>query len=64
MKDQDYPVIRHLIGGQWSATAKPDDRQVLNPANGQEIGRIPQPTSNDLDNAVQGAESAFAAWKA
>ncbi|MGF3021883.1 NAD-dependent succinate-semialdehyde dehydrogenase [Methylobacterium aquaticum] len=64
MKDQDYPVIRHLIGGQWSATAKPDDRQVLNPANGQEIGRIPQATSNDLDNAVQGAESAFAAWKA
>lgn len=48
MKDLDYPQIRHLIGKDWLATAAAGDRAVINPANGAEIGRIPQATAEDL----------------
>lgn len=63
MKDLEYPEIRHLIGQDWIATATDKDRAVTSPANGVEIGRIPQASAEDLDLAVRTAESAFAQWK-
>ncbi len=63
MNNLDYPQIRHLIGKDWLASATTGDRAVINPANGVEIGRIPQATAEDLERAVRHAESAFATWK-
>jgi succinate-semialdehyde dehydrogenase/glutarate-semialdehyde dehydrogenase len=63
MNNLDYPQIRHLIGKDWLASATTGDRAVINPANGVEIGRIPQATAEDMERAVRHAESAFATWK-
>ena len=63
MKDMNYPQMRHLIGKDWVAVATDTDRAIINPANGSEIGRIPQATAEDLELAVRRAESAFAQWK-
>ncbi|MBU4115486.1 MAG: NAD-dependent succinate-semialdehyde dehydrogenase [Gammaproteobacteria bacterium] len=63
MEDVNYPHIRHLVGQDWVASPTDGDRAVINPANGQEIGRIPQAAAEDLEDAVRSAESAFAQWK-
>lgn len=63
MKDLDYPQIRHLIGQDWTSHVNESDRAIINPANDREIGRIPQATAEDLQRAVQTAESAFALWR-
>jgi len=63
MNDMTYPVIRHLIGPEWSAPEGEADRAVTNPATGLQIGRIPQATAQDLDLAVRSAESAFTLWR-
>ena len=63
MKEMNYPTIQHLIGRDWIASPTPEDRAVINPANGQTIGQIPQASAADLDHAVHSAESAFRRWK-
>ncbi len=63
MITHDYPHVRHLIGRDWIAGAAEGDRAVINPANGREIGRIPQVTAADLDRAVRSADAAFPLWK-
>lgn len=55
--------MRHLIGKDWAAVATDTDRAMINPANGSEIGRIPQTTADDLELALRSAESAFAQWQ-
>lgn len=59
----NYPEIQHLIGQDWIASSNEGDRAIINPANGLEIGRIPQATAETLDSAVRTAEAAFALWK-
>jgi succinate-semialdehyde dehydrogenase / glutarate-semialdehyde dehydrogenase len=59
----DYPEIRLLLGGEWIGTADRQTRAVVNPATGREIGRVPMATSDDLDRALDAAETAFAQWR-
>jgi succinate-semialdehyde dehydrogenase / glutarate-semialdehyde dehydrogenase len=61
--EPDYPKICHFIAGNWQCEELPDDRKVINPATGQSVGRIPQATADDLNNAVLSAEAAFLDWK-
>ena len=63
MKNTDYPHVRHLIDRDWIAGAADGDRAVFNPANGLEIGHIPQVTAADLDRAVRSADAAFPLWE-
>ncbi|RFU64934.1 CoA-acylating methylmalonate-semialdehyde dehydrogenase [Peribacillus glennii] len=56
-------VLRNFIGGVWveSASEKHDD--VLNPANGQLLAKVPLSTREDLDHAVAVSKEAFTSWK-
>ncbi|MEM6847915.1 MAG: NAD-dependent succinate-semialdehyde dehydrogenase [Pseudomonadota bacterium] len=57
-----YPDIEMLIDGEWagSATAEP----VINPATGEEIGRVPHATTAQLDEALAATKKGFAEWSA
>jgi acyl-CoA reductase-like NAD-dependent aldehyde dehydrogenase len=57
--DADFTMT---IGGQ--AVAGAADFPVLNPANEQEIGRAPDCSREQLDQAVAAARKAFPAWAA
>jgi acyl-CoA reductase-like NAD-dependent aldehyde dehydrogenase len=55
-------ALRHLVGGRWRSGCGPELLD-LNPARPGEVvaaGQLAQPA--DVDDAVAGARSAFAAW--
>lgn len=55
-------VYKHFINGSWTSTA--DTYEVRNPANkGEVVGRFPLAVAADVDQAVQAAHTAFAAWR-
>nr|MBF0684488.1 aldehyde dehydrogenase family protein [Pseudomonas sp.] len=39
------------------------EQDVVNPATGEVIGRLPHATRDDLDRALQAAQRAFAEWR-
>ena len=49
-----YPDLHLYINGEWRKTA--DDLPVLNPATGEEIGRLPHAGKDDLEDALAAAE--------
>jgi succinate-semialdehyde dehydrogenase / glutarate-semialdehyde dehydrogenase len=57
-----YDDLYLFIGGERIAAGDRDTSPVINPATGQVIGRIPHATVQDLDQALDVAESSFAIW--
>jgi succinate-semialdehyde dehydrogenase / glutarate-semialdehyde dehydrogenase len=58
-----YPSLGLLIDGQW-ITGGRDTQPVINPADGQEIARLPLATLDDIDHAAEAARQAFRTWRA
>lgn len=59
-----YPEIRLHIAGEWRAARSGDTLPIMNPATGEEIGRVPKAGREDLDEALQAAERGFKTWRA
>lgn len=55
-----YPDLHLFINGEWRKTG--DDLPVVNPATGEEIGRLPRAEQTDLDDALNAAEEGFKIW--
>lgn len=51
-----------LIDGEWSGGSEGTSEDVLNPASGQLLGRLPHASAADLERAVVAADHAFASW--
>ena len=51
------------IGPKWIDAESREPFDVINPATGQAIGRLPRATDDDLDMAVDTAYRAFRDWK-
>ena len=58
----DYPELKLYIGGTWRKTA--ETIPVLNPATEEVIGQLPVAQRQDLDDALDAAESGFRIWRA
>ncbi|MBV8618988.1 MAG: NAD-dependent succinate-semialdehyde dehydrogenase [Curvibacter sp.] len=57
-----YPNTQLLIDGQWCDAASGKTLAVLNPATGQEIGRVAHADRADLDRALAAAQKGFEHW--
>ncbi|HEX8854202.1 MAG TPA: aldehyde dehydrogenase family protein [Thermoleophilaceae bacterium] len=55
---------RHLIGGERRESSADEAIEVLNPATGEVLGRIPAGTEADADAAVTAARAALPEWSA
>ncbi|MFI6620596.1 aldehyde dehydrogenase family protein [Streptomyces sp. NPDC050528] len=53
----------HLIGGEWVPARTKSTIDVVNPATGAVLGRVPRGTAEDVDDAVRAAEEALPAWR-
>jgi succinate-semialdehyde dehydrogenase/glutarate-semialdehyde dehydrogenase len=56
-------AVRLIIGDQ---SIRPDEREslaLINPATGEEIGRVPIATASDLADALRAAARGFAVWR-
>jgi aldehyde dehydrogenase (NAD+) len=53
------PPAQQLVGGKLSDASSGATYPILNPATGEEIGRAPDSTANDVDAAIAAARRAF-----
>ncbi|HTU30799.1 MAG TPA: aldehyde dehydrogenase family protein [Solirubrobacteraceae bacterium] len=53
----------HLIGGKWVPARSGQTIEVLNPATGELIAKVPRGDKADVDDAVAAAAAAFPAWR-
>ena len=58
-----YPPLGMYINGRFLGADKRDGEDVLNPANGMVLGRLPHARPEDLDEAVRAAARAFESWR-
>ena len=58
-----YPTVQLLIDGQWRNGSEGKSDDILNPATGQSIGRVPHASRADLDAALDAARKGFAIWR-
>src|SRR3546814_20081383 len=58
-----YPEVSLYIDGAWTKGANGKFLQVLNPATGEEIGKVAHAEKPDLDRALAAADKGFKAWK-
>jgi len=62
--NQHYPDTRLYIDGHWRDGAQGRSLPVLNPADGQPIGRVACADPADLEAAALASERGFARWSA
>ncbi|QJQ94081.1 MULTISPECIES: NAD-dependent succinate-semialdehyde dehydrogenase [Halomonadaceae] len=63
---QESPLFRPFayIDGSWVAADSGEQIDVVNPANGELIGRVPRLGRAETERAIAAAEAAFPAWRA
>ncbi|MER6926294.1 aldehyde dehydrogenase family protein, partial [Streptomyces spiralis] len=63
----DIPALltdgTHLVGGEWIPARGKSTLDVVNPATGEVLARVPRGGAEDIDDAVRAAEAALPAWR-
>ena len=59
-----YPEVQFHIAGEWRGARSGETLPIMNPATGEEIGRLPKAGIADLDEALAATERGFRTWKA
>jgi hypothetical protein len=59
----DYPDVAMYIDGAWVQGTAGRGGDVVNPATGQALGRVPFSEPEDVDRAIEAARVAFRAWR-
>ncbi|MDA0169726.1 aminobutyraldehyde dehydrogenase [Solirubrobacter taibaiensis] len=54
--------FRNLVGGELVDAIDGGTREILNPANGEVIGRVPEGTQADVERAIAAARAARVSW--
>ncbi|WP_349620062.1 CoA-acylating methylmalonate-semialdehyde dehydrogenase [Azospirillum argentinense] len=57
-------LVPHLIGGTADAPADSRSADIVNPATGETVGRVPLASRATVESAIAAAEAAFPAWRA
>lgn len=58
-----YTDLSLSIGGEIIPASKRDGEEVLDPATGEAIGKLPHATKADLDRALECAQAGFKVWR-
>lgn len=56
-------IVPQLINGEFVHSANQDFISVTNPANNEEIAKLPVSTEQEIEHAVQAAKEAFKTWR-
>ena len=59
-----YTDLKLFIDGQWLNGEGRKGEDVINPATGKVLAKLPHASKADLDAAVAAAEKGFKVWKA
>jgi succinate-semialdehyde dehydrogenase/glutarate-semialdehyde dehydrogenase len=59
-----YTDLKLFIDGQWRDGSEGKTEDVVNPATGKVLGKLPHASKADLDAALAAADKGFKVWKA
>jgi len=59
---KEVTLVRNFIDGEW-VESKGELRDVINPATGKLIAKVPISTKEEIDAAVEAAKAAFPDWR-
>ncbi len=62
MATTDVETKQIFVGGAWADSVSSETMDVVNPATGETIARVPASSAEDVDNAVQAAKNALPEW--
>ncbi|KQY97346.1 NAD-dependent succinate-semialdehyde dehydrogenase [Pseudolabrys sp. Root1462] len=57
-----YTDLKLYIDGQWLGAENRKSEDVINPATGKVLGKLPHASKADLDHALAAADKAFKTW--
>lgn len=60
---RETTVLKNYINGEWVDSQSSETLDVLNPATGEALTKVPMSSSTDVNFAVSTAKDAFKAWK-
>jgi len=60
---KEVKAVRNFIDGEW-VESEGEIRDVVNPATGKTIGKVPISTRDEIDAAVEAAKEAYPDWRA
>jgi len=55
--------VLNYIGGQWIRSSSPQTQEVVNPATAEVLARVPLSGAEEVERAVQAAESVMHEWR-
>ncbi|MBI4267018.1 MAG: CoA-acylating methylmalonate-semialdehyde dehydrogenase [Chloroflexi bacterium] len=55
--------VQNYVNGEWVDSASKEVNDVINPATGKLIARVPNSTRAEVDAAIKAAQEAFPAWR-
>ena len=58
-----YPAVALYIGGKWGPGKGGRGDDIVAPASGKVLGRVPFADPDDVDRAIDAAEAAFPSWR-
>ncbi|MCO5315049.1 MAG: CoA-acylating methylmalonate-semialdehyde dehydrogenase [Solirubrobacterales bacterium] len=61
--DTSTKTLQNYVNGNWIDADGAEYHDVVNPATGETIGRVPYSTAGHLDQAVQAARAALPEWR-
>ncbi|HNG55960.1 MAG TPA: aldehyde dehydrogenase family protein, partial [Solirubrobacterales bacterium] len=61
--ETETTTLQNYVGGKWVEAGGAELHDVVNPANGEVIARVPFSTASHLDEAVRAARKALPAWR-
>ena len=64
LHDQELFRSQCLINGHWRDAADKSVIEVINPANGKQLGTVPNCGEAETREAIEAAQAAFAVWSA
>jgi malonate-semialdehyde dehydrogenase (acetylating)/methylmalonate-semialdehyde dehydrogenase len=56
-------TVRNYIQGEWRESTASENLSIINPATGEELGRVPLSSVAELDEAVKAAAAALPEWR-
>jgi malonate-semialdehyde dehydrogenase (acetylating)/methylmalonate-semialdehyde dehydrogenase len=56
-------LIPNYVAGRWHTPSGRETLDVVNPATGETLARVPLSSAEDVDKVVQGAHAAFDGWR-
>jgi malonate-semialdehyde dehydrogenase (acetylating)/methylmalonate-semialdehyde dehydrogenase len=56
-------LIPNYVAGRWHTPSGRDALEVVNPATGDTLARVPLSSAEDVDTVVKGAAAAFDGWR-